>query len=218
MTKKMIVATVFTLSLAMAAPAKADRILLQMLGESENIGDLQDANDVAGTNVTEADVEAAVGRPLGDAFLGCNLVPLVDPATKVLLGDGIDCLWGIDGGVIAASFFVLPGGTMVNAGLTSLGAFTPGVGDNPVVPGDADSPNPILMTGSIPILTDDSIIAATGDFDGMVGTGRVSGAVANDGNFWFNCLWELNLQPNPGFANAIAGGNNRAVSRGNSQN
>ncbi len=214
MTKAMMVAAVLTLGLAAAAPAKADRILLQFLGESINIGDLQDANSVAGTAVTEAEIEAAVGRalPVDPAdFLGCNEVPMVDPATKVLLGPGIDCLWVIDGGVgvIAVSYFVLPGGTLVNAGLTSLGEFTPGVGDNPVVPGDASSPNPILITGSIPNLTNDSIIAATGDFEGQVGTGRVSGAVANDGNFWFNCLWELNLQPNPGFANAIAKRNNQ---------
>ncbi len=212
MTKAMMVAAVLTLGLAAAAPAKADRILLQFLGESANIGDLQDANTVAGTAVTEAEIEAAVGRALPAdpaAFLGCNDVPMVDPATKVLLGPGIDCLWGIDGGVIAVSYFLLPGGTLVNAGLTSLGAFTPGVGDNPVVPGDASSPNPILITGSIPNLTNDSIIAATGDFEGHVGTARVSGAVANDGNFWFNCMWELNLQTNPGFANAIAQGNNR---------
>lgn len=214
MRKTMIVAAVITMGLTMAAaaPAKADRVLLQMLGEATNIGDLQDANDVAGTTVTEADVEAAIGEmlPVDPAdFLGCHQMPLLDPATKVALGAGIDCLYAIPGGVVAVSFFVLPGGSVVNAGLTSLGQFTAGVGDNGVVPGDSNSPPPILMTGSIPNLTNDSIIAATGDFAGFVGTGRVSGAVANDGNFWFNCLWELNLQPNPGFANAIAGGNNR---------
>ena len=214
MNQRMILAALLTMGLTVAAtaPAKADRILLQMLGEATNIGTLDDANDVAGTSVTEAEVEAAIDEILPadpDAFLGCNQMPLLNPATKVVLGSGIDCLWAIPGGVAAVSFFVLPGGSMVNAGLTSLGMFTAGVGDNGVVPGDANSPPPILMTGSIPNLTNDSIIAATGDFDGMVGTGRVSGAVANDGNFWFNCLWELNLQPNPGFANAIAQGNNR---------
>ena len=200
------------LTMTLAAPAKADRILLQFLGEAPDIGGLQDANDVAGTAVTEADVEQAIGEMLPEDsmdFLGCHELPLLDPATKVVLGTGIDCLWDITGGVVAVSFFVLPGGSLVNAGLTSLGNFTASVGDNPVVPGDSNSPPPILITGSIPNLTNDSIIAATGDFAGLVGTGRVSGAVANDGNFWFNCLWELNLQPNPGFANAIAKSNNQ---------
>jgi len=214
MIKAIIAAAVISIVLPMVAitPAKADRILLQFLGEATNIGDLQDANNVAGTTVTEADVEAATGEDLPvdpEAFLGCHQLPLLDPATKVVLGTGIDCLYGITGGVVAVSFFVLPGGSLVNAGLTSLGSFTAGVGDNGVVPGDSNSPPPILITGSIPNLTNDSIIAATGDFAGLVGTGRVSGAVGNDGNFWFNCLWELNLQPNPGFANAIARGNNR---------
>ena len=114
MKKAMMVAAVLTLSLAAAAPAKADRILLQFLGESINIGDLQDANSVAGTAVTVAEIEAAVGRALlPEDFLGCNEVPMVDPATKVLLGPGIDCLWAIDGGVIGVSYFVLPGGTLV---------------------------------------------------------------------------------------------------------
>ena len=152
------------LTMTLAAPAKADRILLQFLGEATDIGGLQDANDVAGTAVTEADVEQAIDEMLPADFLGCHELPLLDPATKVVLGTGIDCLWDITGGVVAVSFFVLPGGSLVNAGLTSLGNFTPFVGDNPVVPGDSVSPPPILITGSIPNLTNDSIIAATGDF------------------------------------------------------
>ena len=217
MNKAFLIAAAVTVGLAMTAPARADRIMLHMVGEAEDIGDLAAANATAGTNVTEDDVFGVTGEMIAPASYTCQQMPLLDPATKVQLGSGIDCLHLIEGGVVAVSFFVLPGGSLVNAGLTSLGAFTPGVGDNPVVPGDPSSPPPFFMTGSIPDLTDDSIIAATGDFDGYVGTGRVSGAVfpgpvlgsAEFPNFWFNCLWELNLEPNPGFANAAAMGNNR---------
>jgi hypothetical protein len=217
MNKTLIIATAVTVGLAMTTPAKADRIMLQMLGEAEDIGNLLDANYEAGTDVTEADVFGVTDLRINPADYTCQMMPLLDPATKLRLGSGIDCLHLIDGGVVAVSFFILHDGILVNAGLTSLGAFTAGLGDNPVVPGDPGSPPPLLMTGSIPNLTSDSIVAATGDFDGYVGTGRVSGAVfpgplAGDPdfpNFWFNCLWKLNLQPNPGFANAAAKGNNR---------
>lgn len=199
----LLVATAVVAGLAMAGPAKADRILLQMLGEAEDIGDLRAANRAAGTRVTEEDVFAVTGEMINPRDYTCQMMPLLDPATKVRLGSGIDCLYLIQGGVVAVSFFILPGGSLVNAGLTSLGGFTMGVGDNPVVPGDSDSPPPLLMTGSIPNPDSESIVAATGDFAGQVGTGRVSGAVfpgplAEDPdfpNFWFNCLWELNLEP-----------------------
>lgn len=217
MNKTLLFATAVTVGLAMTAPAKADRILLQMLGEAAFVGDLNAANAEAGTNVTEADVFGATGLTIDPTGFDCFRMPLLDPATKLHLGSGIDCLHLIGGGVAAVSFFIFHDGSLANAGLTSLGAFTIDVGDNPVVPGDPASPSPLLMTGSIPNLTSDSIVAATGRFDGYVGTGRVSGAIfpgplANDPdfpNFWFNCLWEINLQPNPGFANAAAQGNNR---------
>jgi hypothetical protein len=217
MNKTLLIATAVTVGLAMTAPAKADRFMLQMLGEAEDIGNLNDANAEAGTSVTSDDVYDVTGLEIAPEAYTCQKMPLLDPATKLLLGSGIDCLHLIEGGVAAVSFFVFHDGSLVNAGLTSLGGFTAGVGDNPVVPGDPSSPPPALMTGSIPNLTNDSIIAATGRFDGYVGTGRVSGAVfpgpllmsVEFPNFWFNCLWELNLQPNPGFANAAAKGNNR---------
>ena len=81
---------------------------------------------------------ATMTAELEDFF--CEKMPLLDPATKLRVGSGIDCLYLIPGGVVAVSFFVLPGGSLVNAGLTSLGAFTLGIGDNPVIPGDPSSP------------------------------------------------------------------------------
>lgn len=198
MNKVFLIAAAMVVSLAMTAPAKAERLLLQFLGEAENIGDLQDANLLAGTNVDAVDVLSKAGVALPPAFLGCHKVPMVDMATKIVLGSGIDCLYGIDGGVAAVSFFILPGGSIVTAGLTSLGPFTSGVGDNPVVPGDNTSPSPVLITGSIPNLKKNSIVTSTGQFAGAKGTARVSGAVfpgplVDGSNFWFNCLWELNI-------------------------
>jgi hypothetical protein len=188
----------------MSTPAEADRLLVQMLGEAEDIGGLADANLVAGTDIDEADVlnETGVDLPADPAaFLGCHQMPLLDMATKVQLGYGIDCLYAVAGGngVAAVSFFILPGGSIVNAGLTSLGVFTPGVGDGPVVPGDGGSPSPVLMTGSIPDLTVNSIVTGTGQFASSAGTGRVSGSVfpgplVDGSDFWFNCLWELNIE------------------------
>jgi hypothetical protein len=200
MNKVLLIATAMVVGLAMTAPAKADRKLLQFLGEATDIGDLVDANTEAGTDIDATDIlnEAGVSLPTEPGnFLGCHKVPLLDMKTKKQLGSGIDCLYGIEGGVAAVSFFILPGGSLVSAGLTSLGEFTQGVGDNPVVPGDSNSPSPVFVTGSIPDLTMNTIVTGTGQFTHTKGTARVSGAVYpgdNDGNFWFNCLWELNLE------------------------
>lgn len=202
MNKVFLIATAMVVGLAMTAPAKAERLLLQFLGEAESIGDLQAANSLAGTNINVDDVlnETGVELPVDPAaFLGCHKMPMVDMATKMELGSGIDCLYGVNGGVAAVSFFILPGGSMVTAGLTSLGPFTSGVGDNPVVPGDSTSPSPVFVTGSIPDLTMNSIVTGTGQFADTRGSARVSGAVfpgplAGGTNFWFNCLWELNIE------------------------
>jgi len=202
MNKIFLIATAMVTGMAMTAPAKADRLLLQMLGEASFIGGLEGANLAAGTNIDEDDVydETGVVLPIDPAdFLGCYQVPLLDMATKVELGYGIDCLYDVTGGVAAVSFFILPGGSIVSAGLTSLGPFTPGVGDNPVVPGDGSSPPPVLITGSIPDLSTNTIVMGTGQFADAEGTGRVSGAVfpgplVDGSNFWFNCLWEFNIE------------------------
>lgn len=202
MNKAFLIATAMVVGLAMTAPAKAERKLLQFLGEAEDIGGLEAANELAGTDFDEIDVlnEAGVALPVDlMAFLGCHKVPLLDMKTKKELGSGIDCLYGVEGGVAAVSFFILPGGSLVTAGLTSLGPFTSGVGDNPVVPGDSNSPSPVFITGSIPDLATNSIVTGTGQFADAEGTARVSGAVfpgplVDDSNFWFNCLWELNIE------------------------
>ena len=110
MNKSFLIATAVTVGVAITAPAKADRILLHMLGEAEDIGGLAAANAVAGTSVTEGDVFSVTGETIDPASYTCQLMPLLDPASKVQLGSGIDCLYLIQGGVVAVSFFVLPGG------------------------------------------------------------------------------------------------------------
>jgi hypothetical protein len=67
---------------------------------------------LAGTDVNEDDVFYKTGVVLPtdpDDFLGCFQVAMVDMATKVQLGSGIDCLYDIPGGAAAVSFFMLPG-------------------------------------------------------------------------------------------------------------
>ena len=203
MNKVILLATFFVTSVTLASPAMANRLLLQFLGEAQDIGSLADASLLAGTDVDEDDVFNKTGVDLPtdpEAFLGCFQVAMVDMATKVQLGSGMDCLYGITGGVAAVSFFMLPGGSLVTAGLTSLGEFTSGVGDNPIVPGDPSSPPPTLITGSIPNVPGNTVVAGTGQFAKAKGTSRVSGAaypgplLDGGGNFWFNCMWEFNLE------------------------
>jgi len=120
-------------------------------------------------------------------------------STKTQIGEGIDCLnfafidlAPTQIGLNVVSFFVLPGGTLVNQGTTSLGAFLDGFG-NGVIPVDDDGGTvPVThMTGSIPGAGADSIVLATGQFAGATGTARVSGAVNPNGdglaNPAFNC-------------------------------
>lgn len=214
MKKIVMAATVIAAGMALAAPAKAEHLLLQMLGESELLPNgLDDANDIAGTDVSEDDIEAQLQTDLG-AFIGCFAVPLLDPATKVELGTGIDCLYTdlVETAVVlAVSFFEMPGGSLVNAGRTSLGGFTAGFGDGPV--DGVDGPPVTHMTGSVPgpheVAENRSIIAGTGQFDGVVGTARVSGAVALLEPIWFNCLWDLDLWMTPGTDNAAKRSGNR---------
>ena len=86
MNKTMIIATAVAVGLAMATPAKADRILLQMLGEADSIGNLNDANAVAGTDVTSDDVYDVTGFNIEPEEFLCLMMPLLDPSTKVQLG------------------------------------------------------------------------------------------------------------------------------------
>ncbi len=118
-------------------------------------------------------------------------MPLIDPATKIQLGKGIDCLAGItpdgNGGMTltGVSIFLLPGGTIISMGGTSAAAFIGGVGS-----GDGHRSH---VTGAFPMT--DNVIATTGDFSGMGGRTRLSGMIRVGGEkMFFDCLFVIELK------------------------
>ena len=177
-------------------PSYADSIALRFLGTGEII-DLETALEIANvdldndTNLTDAEI-SDLETELDDLG-GCWPVPMVEPASEIPLGTGIDCLVPFDVSadsngegisLRALSFFVFNNGTIVTLGLTSVRPFRDGgIGD---AGGDMTH-----ITGSIP--SDDSgVIGGTGAYAGKIGKARVSGAVfLGDfpGVLTFDCLW-----------------------------
>ena len=164
--------------------ASARTLVVQMLGDTTFEGDLPTVwGDVFGSND---------GLPGDNSGFNCFSVNLVDPATGMQIGTGIDCLRDLAGdngpAVTAVSFFILPGGVLVNQGLTSLGLFSTGIGDA----GGAVN----VMTGSIPTDTTSSLIFGTKKFQTPSGRARVSGAarVGAAGVEALNCLWQIDLE------------------------
>jgi hypothetical protein len=164
--------------------ANARTLVVQMLGDATFEGDLPTVwNNVFGSNDD---------LPGDNSGFDCFSVDLVDPATGMQIGTGIDCLRDLaaDPGpaVTAVSLFVTPGGILVNRGQTSLGLFSSGIGDA----GGALN----VMTGSIPTDTTSSLIFGTKQFQSASGRARVSGAarVGVAGVEAFNCLWQIDLE------------------------
>lgn len=179
----------------LASPASAERLVLQMLGESTLEGNLADIDATEGT-----DLLGPGGLKVDPDDFACFRMPLIDPESGTALGTGVDCLRFDDDsnaptqiGVTAISFFSMPGGTLVNMGKTSLGAFIPGFGDGRVN-GDGTGPKVTHMTGSIPGPSKNSLIGGTGEFADAKGFARVSGAVNAEGTPFFNCLWRVYLK------------------------
>lgn len=168
------------------AGANAKTLVVQMLGEATFIdGGLPWVwNDVVG-NLDDL--------PDGADGFACFSVDLLNAATGKRIGTGIDCLKGLPmavpgPAVEAVSFFITPGGVLVNRGMTSLGLFSAGIGD-------ADGAFNV-MTGSVPAPGAESLIFGTQRFEEASGNARVSGAVSVNGDGAvevFNCLWQLNL-------------------------
>ena len=159
-------------------------LVLQMLGEGTQVGTLADVSNKIGIDLSEQNL----GFALTD--FACHEMPLIDPATKMTLGKGIDCLAGItpddNGGLTltGVSIFMLPGGIIISKGETSLPAFIDGVGS-----GDGSRSH---ITGGLPMT--DNVIATTGDFDGMGGKARLSGMIRAGGeNMFFDCLFVIDL-------------------------
>lgn len=189
----------FALALPAAAAPPADSnsetLALQFLGTAT--GAAWDGLSPA----TVAEIEALADdgalklKDLND--FGCFEIDLVDPASGVIVGTGVDCLAPTPVGPVgnefdaivveAFSFFMLPGGSFVSNGLTSVRAFIPGIGD---AGGDFTH-----VTGSLP--DGDNIVGANGQF-AESGSTRVSGAVDlsqfGAGIVSFNCLWIVEIE------------------------
>jgi hypothetical protein len=175
-----IFAAIVLLVLSMGANART--LVVQMVGDSVITGDLPTTwMAVFGTNDD---------LPMDNSGYTCFKIPLHDPASGTQIGWGIDCLRDLpaDPGpaVEAFSIFDMPGGVLVNHGITSLGLFSAGVGD---ANGQVN-----VMTGSIPAPGAESLIFGTKRFKNASGTARVSGAVrVGEGVEFFNCMWQLFL-------------------------
>lgn len=155
-------------------------------------------------------------------------MPMVNPATKKVIGRSIDCLdfqppsadvpngtAGTAGLFVTPNtatvdvftFFIMPEGAIVNRGTTTIQPFVPGFGNagfGERFPGTNPADLPVThLTGSIPNPAINSIVLGTGAFAHQGGNARVSGAVSladASGNPVFDCLWELNLSPHMGQA------------------
>jgi nicotinamidase-related amidase len=168
--------------------------LVKFDGKAVAIGGLEEANALAGVNVT---IEDAFGEEmaaqLGD-FAGCHSVRMVDFASEKRVGTGIDCLWSIDGGLAAISYYITGMGAIVNSGLTSAAPFIDGAGNGPVL-GDPSSPSAAVMTGSFPNAVDEhTLVKCTGIYEGFNGNIRLSGAATPGEPFYFNCIWDMSLK------------------------
>ena len=168
-----------------ASAASDTSLVLQMLGEGTQVGTLADVAKRVGVDFSKKDL----GFKLTD--FECHEMALIDPATKMQLGKGVDCLAGItpdgNGGMTltGVSIFMLPGGTIITKGGTSAAAFINGVGS-----GDGQRTH---VTGGMPMT--DNVIATTGDFAGMGGRARLSGMIRAGGkNMVFDCLFVIDLK------------------------
>ena len=159
-------------------------LVVQMFGEGTQIGTLDQVALAEGVDLS--------GQNLGFALTEfvCHQMSLIDPATKLELGQGIDCLANItpddNGGIslTAVSIFKLPGGTIMSTGQTSLTAFIDGAG--------AGEGARTHISGSMP--TVDNIIAATGQFAGMTGRARLSGTMVVGEPLFFDCIFIVDLK------------------------
>lgn len=173
------------------------RLLVQFLGPGVAVSDgLDDANYLADTSVSFDDANFPSTVNEEEDFLACFEVPMVDTLTKEVLGSGIDCLWGTEGGVAAISFYIFDcGGSFAIAGLTSVQPFADGVGNGRVNPLDPSSPLVNLLSGSLPAdETTNRILDATGVYRKAQGGNRLSGALHDEGNgVYFSCMWDIYL-------------------------
>jgi hypothetical protein len=174
---------------AMGKHESGQTFVIQMLGQSVSVGDVGQIDEREGTSINFDKWEDYPGD------FSCFEMPLINPNAGIQIGTGIDCLRFDDTSmapdkilVTAYSFFVTPGGTLVNRGTTSIRALEPGWGDG----GD---PQRTHATGSIPDPKAKTLIAGTGMFKKAKGRARVSGAVnPNFATPFFDCLWKIEVE------------------------
>ena len=215
MNKILHIAILVCTAIAYVTPANADRLAVGFMGTGDLMG-LSDALDIADVDLNEdTDMTPQDVATFGGA--GCWAIDLIDSASQIPLGVGIDCLVPLDGdpdsngsgiSLMALSLFVMESGTLVTQGLTSVRPFRDEI---PLYGGIGDAGGNVThMTGSIP--SDKSgVIGGTGVFADKVGAARVSGAV-NLANFpaqiTFDCLWIVEVEDSlpPGLARLEAEG------------
>jgi nicotinamidase-related amidase len=173
--------------------AVAGHALVKFHGMATPVGEWEDANGIADVEFTLEDAfDEDQMAMLGDS-LGCHSMDMVDLLSEEPIGTGIDCLWGIDGGVAAISYYITDIGVIVNSGLTTVVPFTEGVGTGPVL-GDPNSPDGAAMTASFPPATDaHTLVKGSGMYEGFKGNIRLAGIVTPGAPFYFNCIWDISL-------------------------
>ena len=182
--------------------AQAKDLALKFLGTPT-------ANDLSVAAQDAIDDFVANGLVFNQGDFACFEAPLYDLSTGRRVGVGVDCLaptpidlsdsqnlldTGVPAGLAfglqieAFTFFLLPGGNLVNHGMTSAQPFFPTVGD---ALGSVTH-----MTGSIPSgMLPGGVEAATGRLRTWIGTQvRLSGAVnlsLPDDRIFFSCLFVI---------------------------
>lgn len=199
-TKSICLACGAVVMLFLAGLAQAKDLALKFVGTpTANV--LSDASQQAIDDFVDGGLEFEQG-----AF-ACFEAPLIDLSTGHQVGVGVDCLkpaavdlsdsanllaTGLPGDLAfglqieATTFFLLPGGNLVNQGMTSVQPFFPATGN---AMGAVTH-----ITGSIPSgLLPGGVQAGTGKFAGWVGArARLSGAVnlgLPDDQIFFSCLF-----------------------------
>jgi len=196
-------------TIAYVAPVHADSLAVGFLGTG-NLMDLSSALEIADVDLNE-DTDMTPQDIATFESAGCWAIDLIDSASQIPLGIGIDCLVPLDGdpdsngsgiSLMALSFFVMESGTIVTQGFTSVRPFRDEIPPYGGI-GDADG-SVTHMTGSIP--SDKSgVVGGTGTFADKVGAARVSGAVNLDdfpAQITFDCLWVVEVEDSlpPGLA------------------
>ena len=117
----------------------------------------------------------------------------VDTSTGERLGDATDCITVLDDAadgngikLIGTAFFKFPNGTIVTRGNTSVRPKISEFGSDPVTHSTMAVPNP----------GENGVLSATGIFEGLEASVRLSGAVdlsrlGSNTEITFDCLWDI---------------------------